>query len=767
MPGNAPATGRASRHAAYVAAILASMLVAGVAIATPPIPPVQLVFEGREALKLRDGRLELPISTNAREAARDIVVTVHLRPVLPDKPDQEQPRLQRVQEVKLREARGRQKVRVALERLVPGEYLVQVRVEGRTGEDDGFSDVLLLYVTIDRDGNARVERPEARAQRVEAARWQAFRADLEKHPDHPRVRLLRGDTYPMGDAKVVEHDVPAGERLEVRPSDEPDDTAKYYRDGTKDAWQPEDPITVRGRVTFTDVDGSVKPLVNVGVRLWDEDTFGDELLGTVATGWDGRWSFSVNNDDGWFQDGRDIYYTFTLANSRVGLTRCGGDYRWQSAVHEDSNDGIVIDFGSETAGSDTNALIVWDRLNLSWAQASGAGGRDPGKIDACFPAGATNYTTTVNVAAADFDGDGVSHEYGHALMDNAYDDDVSPGGAHGFGDCSQDTGLAWSEGWATGFMLNAFPDGRYNWHFGDVGRAIENFSSSCGTRVGEKNEGWVAASILDFTDAANDTNGGSVSRGRTGYDDGNSGNRISLASIFRDTMWGGTSFDALDFWYDLVGNIASAQRNPGQEIMYYNYMSVLAPDACVATKAATARLPDADAVLSDLRRFRDLVLKRDDRGRELANRYYRNSPEMASLLLADDRATADALVVIRHFAVFGATVGTHRRYLEAFESNSRVVPDDVDAAVGRLFDFFAQRGGATLRGDVDYARKEYERVRKLTLPELQKQMEKADAGAAKKVRMQPRAFSPESRRALETPGVRALREQGLPKPPDR
>ena len=72
MPGNAPATGRASRHAAYVAAILASMLVAGVAIATPPIPPVQLVFEGREALKLRDGRLELPVSTNAREAARDI-----------------------------------------------------------------------------------------------------------------------------------------------------------------------------------------------------------------------------------------------------------------------------------------------------------------------------------------------------------------------------------------------------------------------------------------------------------------------------------------------------------------------------------------------------------------------------------------------------------------------------------------------------------------------------------------------------------------------
>ena len=47
-----------------------------------------------------------------------------------------------------------------------------------------------------------------------------------------------------------------------------------------------------------------RPLVNVSVNLYDEDTFGDEHLATTVTDWNGDWSFSVNNDDGFLQDGR-------------------------------------------------------------------------------------------------------------------------------------------------------------------------------------------------------------------------------------------------------------------------------------------------------------------------------------------------------------------------------------------------------------------------------------------------------------------------------
>ena len=762
-----------ARAAAGRLFLVSLLLIVGNALATPPTPPVRLVLPERlAAVALRDGRLQLPIAIETREAARDVVVSVYVRRVLPGKPDLEQPRLERVQQLKPKAKRGREALAVRLEKLVLGEYVVQVRVDGRYdgSGDDGFSDVVILHLLVDSSGRATLQSPVAHEHDAEGGRWRAFREDLARHPDHPRIRLLRGDTQPLRDARVGESQVPRDARLEVRAGAPSADLSKYYRDRTADAWQPEDPLTVQGRLLFMDVDGILRPLVNVSVHVWDEDTYGDELLGGVASGWDGRWSFSVNNDDGALQDGRDIYYTFTLTNTRLDLSRCNGDYRWQSAVREDRNDGSVVDFGDETAGSSTNSLVVWDRLNLSWNKAATTGGRDPGMVAACFPASATEYGGTVNVTAADFDGDGPSHEYGHALMDKAYSEDISPGLDHGFSDCNQDQGQSWSEGWATGFMLATFPDERYNWHFGDEGRKIEKFSLvDCDPVLGEKNEGFVAAALLDFIDVADDDSDGFPSRGRAGYGDANAAARVSLATIYRDTMWGSVHFDVLDFWYDLAGSLSGDRRAGAAEIMYYAYMSVVPPDSCVATKAATARLADGDAeiVLDDLRRFRDQVLERGDRGRELVNRYYRNSPEMAALLLADAKATDDALYVIRHFASFGATVTNNRRYRDAFAANAAIVAPDVDAAVGRLFAFFAQRGGATLKADVQYAQGEYARVKSLTLPQLQQQLEKESPAGAKKVRLAPGRFSPESERALETPGVRALREKGSPKPPAR
>ena len=169
----------------------------------------------------------------------------------------------------------------------------------------------------------------------------------------------------------------------------------------------------------------------------------------------------------------------------------------------------------------------------------------------------------MNVAAGDVDGpDSVLHEYGHALMYRASGNtSISPGGAHGFDDDLQDSGLAYSEGWATGYMLSLCPDGQYNWHEGstegagewpactsqsDMGRSIENFSDA-GNRVGERNEGRVAAAINDFRDAPNDDNGGTENRGRNGESDANSGSRISLSTIYRDSMWGFQHDDYLEF----------------------------------------------------------------------------------------------------------------------------------------------------------------------------------------------------------------------------
>ena len=325
-----------------------------------------------------------------------------------------------------------------------------------------------------------------------------------------------------------------------------------------ESWSGRDPITVQGRLTFVDFDGTWRPLVNVSVNLHDDDTFGDEHLGTTVTDWDGRWSFSVNNDDGVFQDGRDIYYRFHLANTRWEVRDGNGDeYVWQSAVREDLDDGTVVDYGEETGSTDGNAMQVFATLNLGWNHIVVAGGQDPGFIAGRYPTTASQWlpgAERLEIETSDNDGpDTILHEYGHGLMHRAFSGtSISPGGSHGFGDDTQDAGLAYSEGWGTGFALSVCPDGMYNWHEGategagewptcaaqsDGGREIEAFADA-GNRTGELNEGRVAAALGDFVDAPDDNNGGSEDLGRNGEQDGNSGSRVSLATIFRDTMWG-------------------------------------------------------------------------------------------------------------------------------------------------------------------------------------------------------------------------------------
>lgn len=144
-----------------------------------------------------------------------------------------------------------------------------------------------------------------------------------------------------------------------------------------------------------------------------------------------------------------------------------------------------------------------------------SGGQDPGYIEIQHPTASSFHSGgVVNIEGSDNDGpDTILHEYGHALMYRAFGNtSVSPGGAHGFDDDAQDPGLAWAEGWATGYMLTLCPDGEYNWHEGategagewpactsqsDFGRAIERFSDA-GNRVGENTEGRVAAAINEY-----------------------------------------------------------------------------------------------------------------------------------------------------------------------------------------------------------------------------------------------------------------------------
>lgn len=737
--------------------------------ATPPTPPAAIVMEDAQLTKLepREGVFVLPLRIEVRDEIKGL--TVHWRLVETGGLERKALKEGKVA-LESKTQRGEQRVEVRIPALTKrGRYRMELELAGDIGDRPAIVDRLVLYQVLEAGKSSLVTAPELR-KRDSLRRKEAFRNQLEKFPDRPDVRLLSPATSPVpeslaNEAKAMK-DRP---QLQVHGDGPPTLIRRHVVDHVKDSWSRNDPITVRGRIVFQDFEGTWRPLVNVSVNLYDDDTFGDEHLGTTVTDWNGNWSFTVNNDDGFLQNGRDIYYEFHLGNTRWNVRDGGGDdYIWQSAVHDDLSDGSVVDFGNETGSTDPEAMQVFAVFNLGWNHITTVGGQDPGMIETRYPTSGSFFSPsaeTVNIDTADNDGpDTILHEYGHALMHKAFGGtSISPGGAHGFGDDSQDPGLAYSEGWGTGFMLSVCPDGMYNWHEGntenagewpactaqnDGGREIEQFADA-GNRVGERNEGRVAAAINDFLDNSNDTNGGSEDRGRNSESDANSGNRVSLATIFRDSMWGFVHDDFLEFWTSFAGNLGGATRSEADNIMQYNWMSLPVDLSCVASKVTVAERKDAPTLLEGLRAFRDKGLKPLQVGRRWIQVYYSHSPELAMLLIRDVEARKAAAEIIEHFSELGKAFAHHRTLERMLNSNSQVLPKAVEGAIQRVLRTIEKEGSPELRREVEPIRETLRPFRGLSLTEavnLVEGMTPAEKGGAMAV-MRPHALSPASRQA--------------------
>jgi hypothetical protein len=754
--------------AVHVANGMLLLTLCGVAQATPPLPPAALTLP--QGMGEKETLLEaavLPVQIVLREeGVAGILVVASVKPLSANRVDPAPALAREIFRTELKPRQERETtLQVPLKNLSAGEWQLVVRLTGKQTGAGGFSSRLVQYLRVDDKGAVSVLSPPLRQQLEGAQRQQQFDEARRKDERLQPIELLFGNTRKLpAKAKIadVAPRVAADKRIEVRPSALTPYLREHSVDSTATSYTTQDPITVRGRFLFQDIDGTFKPLANAAVHLWDDDTFGDEHLGSVATGWDGRWSFTVNNDDGWLQDGRDLYYTLKLDTTRLSLGSCNflaGAYEWKSAAHNDMSDGVVLDFGDEAASTDTEAPSVWSTLNLAWNHSVTAGGFDPGKIDGCFPASGTFFNGSINIAADDVDGpDSITHEYGHGVMARAYSGgDPSPGGAHGFGDCGQNQALSWSEGWATAFMLTLRQDGRYNWSEGDGGRAIEAFSSSCQT--GESSEGRVAAALLDMTDSANDTNGGSLNLGRNGASDSNTGNTVAMATMLRDTLQSTQHSTVVAFWNDLSGELTSAQRAPAQTVMNYNWMPVALPASCVATKVASQTLaaPEREGLLAGLRQFRDHAMVPWPSGRAMANLYYRNSPEMALALLKNPDRLPDAMAVMKHFSDLGRVFTTHARFTPFAQTDAPLLNADVHAAALRVLDMLAKEGSGSLREDAQAVKTELDRLLQTRLSDIQKR-----AAQEKKEVVQSGKSLPPVRRQDHAPGSKeALNDKRL------
>jgi hypothetical protein len=744
------------------------------ASATPPRPPAQIVLPqdfAEEAVTLKSKSLPFRIRVNERGIS-GLEITATQQEIISGKPSfARQPKETLFRERDIGRDKYETARQIPLKLGKPGTYEIDILLVGKTGVSSGFSDRLVRYVVVDEKG-ITVLTPKEYVGRSQKVREEKFLEQNRANPENHPIRLLFADT-----AKVRKRpgerfqalSVPPERQMEVRSEGPSEFLRKHSVDHSKTSWSSSDNITVRGRLLFLDIDGIWKPLVNVSVNLWDEDFLIDENLGNVASGWDGRWSFTVNDDDGWFQDGRDIYYTFKLENTRLSTGSCNflsGAYEWKSSVHEDLPDGTVLDFGDETAGDNMESLQVWSTLNLAWNHAVVVGGWDPGKIGSCFPSSGTFYDGNVNVVGSDNDGpDSITHEYGHGLMAHAYNGgDPSPGGDHGFGDCNQNQSLSWSEGWATGFMLSARPDGTYNWHEGQAGQPIEMFSSTC--HLGETSEGWVAAALLDMMDSNDDNNGGNQDRGRDKNSDHNTGNTVALSTMLRDTMVGSHHNNVLEFWYSLAGELSGSTLSLAHEIMYYDWMSVTDPNSCVATKVATQKIDKPESLLSGLRKFRDLALKNWPEGRELINVYYRNSPEIAVSLLDHPEAVPDAVRVMRYFSSLGTTASNHEAYLKMMEENPPAITEDAARSIERVLDMLDSKASPQLKSDIARVRKDVAEFKGMRARQVVQRVTelKKDYKPEQLPGIQQNVFNPASKEALEDKRINDIRHKAVQPP---
>ncbi|MGM0611506.1 MAG: hypothetical protein ACQES5_10535 [Thermodesulfobacteriota bacterium] len=754
-------------------AVLSILLfIPAIAAATPPTPPVY-IDATLEEVKGSVGKrgIGYPVAlVQSNKAARSVEVEIYLTPYKPRKLSHDRrPFYQRKVDIR----QGKQRMEIPINVRGAGTYELMMRIRGRIDKDNGFSDNFIRYVIVKEDETYRIISPKQFVGEQRRKREKRFRDALKKRPESPDIRLLHEETMEVPE-NVVEsvrpHRVKAP--LQVRPVGPSDEIRQYVEDKTGTAWSPEDPLTIRGRLVYLDHDDVWRPLVNVSVNVYDEDTGVDDHLGGTGTDWNGDWSFTVNNDDGWLADGRDIYYTFKLENTRIRVQDCDGidsTYKWSSAVHDDLDDGTVLDFGTETGATNAHSMQIWNMLNLAWHGAVTMGGRDPGFVDSCFPEGSgaqwDRFWEEIDIPASDNDApDIVTHEYGHAVMYYAYgSDNPSPGGAHSFGDDNQNASLAWSEGWATGFMLALRPDGRYNWSEGDGGRNIENFSDA-GNRDGNRNEGRVAAAINDMIDNQNDDNGGNPDRGRDEADDDNTPNRVSLETMLNDTLWGSWHDNFEEFWTSLSGELSGATLGDANEIMYYNYMDVPAPISCVATKVVALNTTAPDEMLEGLRRFRDHALKGFNGGQHLINTYYRNSPELAMILLKAPELRHDVMDMVYHFSKLGYTLTENKQLKAAANSRRPVIGQKTADMIRGLMKRVEKQASGNLKNDMAPLNGILTSVEGLDMMSLQKKLSdiKTKHPKTQRIQIKPSEFSETSGKAAETEAVKQTVEKYMP-----
>ncbi|MFJ2773887.1 hypothetical protein [Streptomyces sp. NPDC087300] len=269
---------------------------------------------------------------------------------------------------------------------------------------------------------------------------------------------------------------------------------------------------VTGTVGYSEP-GGAHPSPNIQVEAWDYDSFGaDDLLDSALTDGSGGFRMCFDNDDA--SGGQDVY---VKVRTESGLWRIVEDhwygrevYEFRSGRHDDIGDGRTVNLGRIAPGDQTMNRVfhAFDLANQAktWTPGECWDARDTGdcrRMEIIYPdaddGDNSRYewgdkTVRLENGTPDDRTDTV-HEYGHAVMADAYEDDKpeTPGCSPHAMNKRSSKGCAWVEGFANFYPMAIFNVDDYR------GWRVEDTSSY---DSGDDTEGRVTGSLWDLYDPA-------------------------------------------------------------------------------------------------------------------------------------------------------------------------------------------------------------------------------------------------------------------------
>ncbi|WP_250002869.1 hypothetical protein [Actinoplanes sp. M2I2] len=332
-----------------------------------------------------------------------------------------------------------------------------------------------------------------------------------------RLGLADGDVAKSSPPGTVR--VPANPSVPYRPASKAGLPKPFSDDPASPGAAVEQPTCVTATLEYLDNNGVPHPSKNLQYQVWDEDTFGDDLLASGLADGQGSFRACFDNNDGLGGGGQDVYLRAVTEGSQYKVENDDDDpYQYDTATRNNVGTGRTIGFGTlrPTNAAQMPAYHAFDTADTAaaWTPGDCWDERDTNcqNIDIEWEAGINRGAfydprdDEVRLGAPD-PGEPwvVVHELGHGVMDDVYEDNMPPSEQPAcrthFVTRQSGPICAWVEGFADWYGTAVLNNPDISGGRGNIETATWG---TPGWDNGDQVEGRVAGALWDLVDTADD-----------------------------------------------------------------------------------------------------------------------------------------------------------------------------------------------------------------------------------------------------------------------